>query len=640
MAKEPKMKIGIGADTGDFEKGSKKVKDALKQLGIDANSAAGKMVASLGKSAVALAGVVKAIKVVGKALNELKDQNQVLADSWGRACEGMTGAFETFKSSIVSLDFSNLIVDMAEAARLAQDLYDAADAMGEITTAYNIGLAQQLGKIDELRLKMKDASLSEQERVKAGQDLLGIYEQLEKNPTRGLGRVSDATIDYYMQRMGVNMEGRTDAQLKAMRKKYLEFFKWLATEQGENFLSAAETIAKSGGLDSYWGKTALANARNAGLEENLRLAYAYSTKMGDEDREKLEKAVVSYLQQENKFSQETFKIRTQIQQIQNEGDVAAAKAASDAAARAKSAQDAAAAAKEEADAIARIQAIRDAGGVVGVSLDLPKRVEVEVEPKVDAGAVTSAIPDSIPVEVTPAIKTSAIDTAVNSFLYGWTKQVGDIQKTIAEANRVSLSIPTTIVPPKKEEVDTAKAHIVAELGESITLAIKVDPDSVEKIHDITSGVTNSVQNMALSVGEAFGTLAADLATGENAWGNFSNAAISAFGDMAIAVGKIAIETGLASEGIKAALELDNPYIAIAAGIALVGLGAAVKAGLSNISAGNYSASSGVATSASSSFNSDYEQRDVYVNVEGVLRADGDELLAIINTTQKKNLVTT
>ena len=216
------MKIGIGADTGDFDKGAKKVKGALKELGIDANSAAGKLISSFGKATVAFAGVVGAIKVVGKALNDLKDESQVLSDTWGRTCEGMTGAFETFKAAIVSLDFTNLISNMSEAARLAQDMYDAADAMGEITTAYNIGLAQQLKTIDELRLKMKDTSLSEQERVKAGNDLLEIYRQLEKNPTRGLNRVSESTIDYYMQKMGVNMNDRTDAQLDQMRKKYLD----------------------------------------------------------------------------------------------------------------------------------------------------------------------------------------------------------------------------------------------------------------------------------------------------------------------------------------------------------------------------------------------------------------------------------
>jgi len=594
MAKEPKMKIGIGADTGDFEKGSKKVKDALKQLGIDANSAAGKMVASLGKATVALAGVVTAIKAVGEALNELKDQNQVLADSWGRACEGMTGAFETFKSAIVSLDFTNLISNMSEAARLAQDLYDAADAMGEISTAYNISLAQQLGKIDELRLKIKDTSISEQERVQAGQELLRIYEQLEKNPTRGLGRVSDTTIDYYMQRMGVNMENRTDTQLAAMRKKYLEFFKFLGTEQGESFLSAAETIAKSGGLDSYWGKTALANARKAGLEENLRLAYAYSTKMGDDDREKLEQAVVAYLRQENKYAQETFKIRTQIQQIENEGAKAAESASSAASAAADRERDSAKSILKRAEDSAKSE----------LQL-LSEKYSQEKELLEKYHLDTSAL---------------------------WDEYSKNVQKLL-DVNIKDIKTITLEIDVDDIDMSEADAELQANIDDMLNEMTRYQPI----IDELNNQLTDMVSNMAA----AFGQLFVDLASGEDAWGNLVNAAMSAFGDMAIAIGKIAISTGMASEGIKEALSLDNPYVAIAAGVALVALGTAVKAGLSNIANGNYSSSAGIATSgSSSSFTSDYEQRDVYVNVTGTLQADGDQLVAVINNTEKKNRLTT
>ncbi len=596
MAKEPKMKIGIGADTGDFEKGSKKVKDALKQLGIDANSAAGKMVASLGKATVALAGVVTAIKVVGKALNDLKDQNQVLADSWGRACEGMAGAFETFKSAIVSLDFSNLLSNMAEAARLAQDLYDAADAMGEITTAYNISLAQQLGKIDELRLKMKDASLSEQERVAAGQELLKIYEQLEKNPTRGLGRVSDTTLDYYMQRMGVNMEGRTDSQLAAMRKKYLEFFKWLGTKQGENFLSAAETIAKSGGLDSYWGRTVLANARNAGMEENLRLAYAYSTKMRDEDREKIEQAVVAYLQQENKFAQETFKIRTQIQQIENEG----AKAA------------------ENASSIASTAATKERDQAAGILKRAEDSAKSELQLLSEKYSQEKELLEKYQYD------TSAL----------WDEYTKNIQKlldvNIKDVKTVSLEIDV-------DDIDMS--DVDAQIQSNID-GILAEMDKYKAIREEFANQTiNVVQDLSGALGQLF----VDLASGGDAWGNFANTALSAFADMAIAVGKIAISTGMATEAIQESLKFsENPYVAVVAGIALVALGTAVKAGLSNAASGNFSSGAGTVTSSGnySSGLNDYQQRDVYVNVTGTLQADGDQLVAVITNTEKKKRITT
>ena len=110
--------------------------------------------------------------------------------------------------------------------------------------------------------------------------------------------------------------------------------------------------------------------------------------------------------------------------------------------------------------------------------------------------------------------------------------------------------------------------------------------------------------------------------------------------MAITVGKIAIEMGMASEGIKAALSLDNPYVAIAAGVALVALGTAVKAGLSNVANGNYSASSSVASGNYSAGPNDYATKEVSVNVTGTLVAQGSQLVAVLNNENNRKRNTT
>jgi hypothetical protein len=131
-------------------------------------------------------------------------------------------------------------------------------------------------------------------------------------------------------------------------------------------------------------------------------------------------------------------------------------------------------------------------------------------------------------------------------------------------------------------------------------------------------------------------------TGGDAWGNFANSAMSAFGDMAMSIGRMAISTGVATLGIKAALESLNGYVAIAAGAALVALGAAVKAGLSNIASGNYGGGGYVASSAPTSraASGDFDTRDVTVNVTGELKADGDQLVAVINRSETKSYYTT
>ena len=183
----------------------------------------------------------------------------------------------------------------------------------------------------------------------------------------------------------------------------------------------------------------------------------------------------------------------------------------------------------------------------------------------------------------------------------------------------------------------------AEATTEVGLAIPVTPvlgtsTLVDITNELQSVMTSAFDTIGVSIGELIG----DLATGGDAWGNFANTAIGAFGDMAISIGKMAISTGVATLGIKAALQSLNGYVAIAAGTALVALGAAVKAGLSNIASGSYSSSANVATAggygSTSMLGADFETREMKVEVTGTLRASGNELLTVIENenTRKKH----
>jgi hypothetical protein len=175
----------------------------------------------------------------------------------------------------------------------------------------------------------------------------------------------------------------------------------------------------------------------------------------------------------------------------------------------------------------------------------------------------------------------------------------------------------------------------ADGGIEIPVKLKAEEESWKEMENLVAGF---VESAASSIGQLVG----DLATGGNAWGNFKNTALSALADMAIAVGKLAISTGVATIGIKKALESMNGYVAIAAGVALVALGSAVKAGLSNIASGDYTAAAAVASSGYGSERSmagGYTAREMTVNVTGTLKADGDQLITVINNTNKRNSYT-
>lgn len=187
-----------------------------------------------------------------------------------------------------------------------------------------------------------------------------------------------------------------------------------------------------------------------------------------------------------------------------------------------------------------------------------------------------------------------------------------------------------------EEVDEA---IYRQYPGGLKLGITFD--ATKGLTDLTSQINSVLTDLAATTSDAIGQLMGDLATGGDAWGNFATTALSSLGDLAISVGKMAIAVGTATLGIKAALESLNGYVAIAAGAALVALGAAVKAGLSNIAAGNYSASASALTGGSTTaVTTAFAEKEITVNVTGTLVGQGSALLGVINSENNRRRSTT
>lgn len=227
-------------------------------------------------------------------------------------------------------------------------------------------------------------------------------------------------------------------------------------------------------------------------------------------------------------------------------------------------------------------------------------------------------------------------------------------KKEAEARQASLEAKQKMVAEQKalsdwgaiSEGNTLKDSLPGQLAApDAGIAVPVTPVlDTESVVDITNELQSVLTSAFDSIGTSLGGLIGDLATGGDAWNNFTNSAISAFGDMAVSIGKMAISTGVATLGIKAALESLNPYVAIAAGTALVALGMAVKSGLSNIASGSYSSSASVATSgnygSSTSVSTAFGEREMNIKVSGNLYASGNQLLAVIeNENNRKNHTT-
>ena len=211
-----------------------------------------------------------------------------------------------------------------------------------------------------------------------------------------------------------------------------------------------------------------------------------------------------------------------------------------------------------------------------------------------------------------------------------TKQREELERMAALRQSIaSLELSTPGIPMPQG------AKALTEDGIKVPVKAEVDQESF-------LNVTSQVASLAEGLSSAIGGLLGDLITGGDAWGNFRDAALSAFADMAVSIGKLAVAAGTAALGISQALKTPSKgVIAIAAGAALIALGAAVKAGLSNISAGNYSSTSSVASgSYSASGTSDYTKQEIQIKVSGTLKGSGRDLLAAIESAQEAKLVTT
>lgn len=559
MSKIGDLFVRLGLKKDEFSKGIKDAKresssfvDSLKNIGA--------------KGKIAFAAVAAAVVAVVSAIKELAKQNQTLGDEIRKTGASLSAMWDTMKTSIASMDFSNIISNLSEANRLARDLYDAMDAMGEIGTSYNIALAEQLQHINELKIALRDQTLSDDERIAKGEELLEIYRKLEENPGRGLERVKDTTLDYYMQRMGVNMEGRTDKELAAMRKKYVDFFKWLGTKEGERYQEAAKKVGKTfGGLDSSKGQAYLRNAANNGKDEYARLTYGYVQKMGDKDREKLEQAVTAYYQQQAKYSGETLRIQTQINSLKAQTTNG-------------SGNDKADREREQAEKI--LQRAEDSA---------KSELQLLTE-KYDAEKAL--------------LEQYGFDTT--KLWEEYTKNIRKIMDVnIPDLKKVDLEIEV-------EDIDMSE--IDAEIEQSID-AILAQMERAQDLVDEFKGV------IVAGLSDAFQELADQfMGLEEINPGRVVQALLTPLADMAIKEGEILMAEGIGVEACKAALESLNGYAAMAAGAALIMIGTAAKSGLQALAgSGGRSTTASTYNGAGSNGGTQMIETELTVNVKGTIR---------------------
>lgn len=161
----------------------------------------------------------------------------------------------------------------------------------------------------------------------------------------------------------------------------------------------------------------------------------------------------------------------------------------------------------------------------------------------------------------------------------------------------------------------------------------------EVFDEVAIDATNTLNESLTSLAEGFGEVLGSLMTGNAGFQDFGKMIAGVFADMAINVGKIAIGAGMAVLGIKKALMSLNPYVAIAAGVALVALGTAIKGSLKNAAGGVASGTGGEGAGFTYDTRAS-KQQAVQVNINGKLVAQGKDLVYVFDQESNRRYATT
>lgn len=218
-----------------------------------------------------------------------------------------------------------------------------------------------------------------------------------------------------------------------------------------------------------------------------------------------------------------------------------------------------------------------------------------------------------------------------------------IEESARRRRMIEMGPLEKIEMPQSVQNPIVKVDIKPELSEEGRQSLLDSIKPIEQQMLDLSGIINSgIESLAVGIGESLGLLL----SGEGGLENFTAMVASTFADMAIQVGKIAIQMGVALLAIKLSLESINPYVAIAAGIALVALGTLVKSSLSKVASGASGASASVSAGPANmgsgygvNGTGGYSSDDNEINITGELVARGDTLVAVLQKAEKRKSIT-
>lgn len=239
------------------------------------------------------------------------------------------------------------------------------------------------------------------------------------------------------------------------------------------------------------------------------------------------------------------------------------------------------------------------------------------------------------------------EATINSLL---AQQANEIRTLSRERNTLTKEVDKQLALEKEraENVKNALQEIsfdnlsIPDIGGVIAQSLAPIPAALREVkeswNELSGAIESSLEEMAIGIGEFFG----NLIIGQENMHNFAAMIGASFADMATTIGKVIIKAAIAVGFVDKMLKDPSKwYLALAAGVALVAIGAAVKGALA--SAGSSGGGASSASSGPQNFVYDMtnvKAQTVKVEVTGQLEVEAGKMKwALQQEDNRRNRVT-
>ena len=270
------------------------------------------LLSPIGLVIAAVAAVTGAVKLFADSIHS----TQVTGDAFDNAMAGWTSSWDYFKRAVSEVNFTNFINGLREAARAGRELQSVMDELSERRGSLALQRAMMADENSILLERLRNQKLSNEERIKAGQDYLNAVRPIYEREQKAAKDLMDAELNDLFEQS--NKRRKLTEEEKKIGKEQLATYIQnydLNLEQVRKARALNEALADPGNADA----ATLFIAQHA--DEATRALMEVTAQYDRLDNKRIEayrKSAEDYYNLQAAYRNENRRIITQINSLENQ----------------------------------------------------------------------------------------------------------------------------------------------------------------------------------------------------------------------------------------------------------------------------------------------------------------------------------